>query len=114
MKSITNPHAPAAGALIGGMAGLAAGLGAIAIPGIGPAIAAGPLAVAIGSAGIGAAAGSIIGVLTATETPAPPSQPQDKSVDETPVEQNVTQAAPSGSRVYLDGLEMAPRQSRFE
>jgi hypothetical protein len=102
-----------AGALIGGIAGLAAGLGAMAIPGVGPAIAAGPLAFAIGSAGIGAAAGGIIGALTATETAALPDQP-DHRLEETPVAHDVTPAAPSGSLVYLDGLELAPHQDRFE
>lgn len=58
-----------AGAVVGGIAGLVAGLGALAIPGIGPVIAAGPLAVAIGSLGVGAAAGGIIGALTAMNIP---------------------------------------------
>lgn len=53
----------AKGALAGGAIGLAAGLVAIAIPGIGPVIAAGPLATALAGAGIGAAAGGIIGAL---------------------------------------------------
>src|SRR5436190_15321203 len=43
-----------AGAAIGGVAGLVLGLGALAIPGIGPLVAAGPIAAALGSAGIGA------------------------------------------------------------
>lgn len=49
--------------LIGGAVGLAAGMIAVALPGIGPFIAAGPLAIAIGGAGLGAAAGGLIGVL---------------------------------------------------
>ena len=49
--------------LVGGAVGLAAGMIAVALPGIGPFIAAGPLAMAIGGAGLGAAAGSLIGVL---------------------------------------------------
>lgn len=102
-----------AGALIGGIAGLAAGLGAMAIPGVGPAIAAGPLAVAIGSAGIGAAAGGIIGALAASEAEIL-SEQQEKRVEEALAAHDVTPAPPSGARVYLDGLEMAPRQSRFE
>jgi len=52
------------GAAIGGVAGLALGLAALAIPGIGPVVAAGPLATALTGAGIGAVAGGLIGALT--------------------------------------------------
>jgi uncharacterized protein (TIGR02271 family) len=51
------------GAAIGGLGGLLLGLGALAIPGIGPVIAAGPLAAALLGAGVGAATGGIIGAL---------------------------------------------------
>jgi len=53
-----------AGAAIGGISGLLVGLGALAIPGIGPVIAAGPLVTALAGAGLGATAGGIIGALT--------------------------------------------------
>lgn len=53
-----------AGATIGGLGGLMVGLAALAIPGIGPVIAAGPLATTLAGAGLGAAAGGIIGALT--------------------------------------------------
>lgn len=52
------------GGVLGGMAGLLVGLGVLAIPGIGPVIAAGPVAAALAGAGIGAATGGIIGALT--------------------------------------------------
>ncbi len=56
------------GAGVGGVIGLLAGLGLLAIPGIGPVLAAGPIAAALGmgaaGAGIGAAAGGLIGGLT--------------------------------------------------
>lgn len=52
------------GAVLGGIAGLVVGLGVLAIPGLGPVIAAGPLATTLAGAGIGAAAGGIIGALT--------------------------------------------------
>jgi uncharacterized protein (TIGR02271 family) len=52
------------GAVLGGLGGLVVGLGALAIPGIGPVIAAGPLAATLAGAGIGAAAGGVIGALT--------------------------------------------------
>jgi hypothetical protein len=50
-------------AAIGGIAGFVVGIVALAIPGLGPLIAAGPLAAAIGGLGIGAATGGLIGVL---------------------------------------------------
>ncbi|MEP7285547.1 MAG: general stress protein [Chloroflexota bacterium] len=56
------------GAVVGGLTGLVVGLGALAIPGIGPIIAAGPLAAALGGvtgAAIGAGTGAITGGLTA-------------------------------------------------
>lgn len=53
----------ATGGIIGGVGGLLAGLGALAIPGIGPIVAAGPIAAAIGGATIGAGAGGLVGVL---------------------------------------------------
>ena len=51
------------GAALGGIAGLVIGLGALAIPGVGPIVAAGPLAATLAGAGIGAATGGIIGAL---------------------------------------------------
>jgi uncharacterized membrane protein len=52
-----------AGAVLGGLGGLVVGLGALAIPGIGPVVAAGPIAAALAGAGIGAAAGGLVGAL---------------------------------------------------
>ena len=57
------------GAAVGGFFGFIAGIVALAIPGIGPIIAAGPLAAAIMGAGIGAAAGGITGALTDVNVP---------------------------------------------
>jgi hypothetical protein len=57
------------GAVLGGLAGLLVGIGALAIPGIGPIIAAGPLAAALGGAGIGAVAGGVIGALVDAGVP---------------------------------------------
>jgi len=61
------------GTAVGGIAGLLVGIGALAIPGIGPVLAYGPLAAAIGStvagAGIGAAAGGLIGALVGLGIP---------------------------------------------
>src|SRR5690606_27549025 len=52
------------GGVIGGTAGLVAGMASLAIPGLGPIIAAGPIAAALTGAGVGAVAGGIIGALT--------------------------------------------------
>jgi uncharacterized membrane protein len=57
------------GAALGGVAGLLVGLGTLAIPGIGPVVAAGPLAAALGGAGIGTAAGGLLGALTGVGVP---------------------------------------------
>src|SRR6266536_4123001 len=58
-----------AGGVLGGVAGWLIGIGALAIPGVGPVIAAGPLAAAIGGAALGAATGGIIGALTGAGVP---------------------------------------------
>jgi uncharacterized membrane protein len=52
-----------AGAVVGGGAGLAASLVGLAIPGIGPIIAAGPIVATLAGAGTGAVAGGLIGGL---------------------------------------------------
>ncbi|MGZ9075810.1 MAG: general stress protein, partial [Burkholderiaceae bacterium] len=54
----------AAGGVLGGAAGLVVGLMGLAIPGIGPIVAAGPIAAALAGAGVGAVAGGLIGGLT--------------------------------------------------
>lgn len=51
------------GGVIGGALGWIVGIGALAIPGVGPFIAAGPIMAALGGAAIGAAAGGIAGGL---------------------------------------------------
>src|SRR3954453_22356942 len=52
------------GAALGGGAGLLAGLGSLAIPGVGPLVAAGWLVATLTGAGVGAAAGGLVGALT--------------------------------------------------
>jgi len=51
------------GALLGGALGWLAGIGALAIPGIGPFVAAGPIAAALSGAAVGGAVGGIAGSL---------------------------------------------------
>ncbi|HZA96485.1 MAG TPA: general stress protein [Burkholderiaceae bacterium] len=59
----------AAGGVLGGAAGLVVGLMGLAIPGIGPIVAAGPIAAALAGAGVGAVAGGLIGGLTGVGVP---------------------------------------------
>ena len=53
----------AAGGITGGVLGLLAGIGALAIPGVGPLIAAGPIVAALSGAAVGGATGGIVGGL---------------------------------------------------
>jgi uncharacterized protein (TIGR02271 family) len=57
------------GAIIGGAGGLLVGLGALVIPGIGPLLAAGPLAAALAGAGVGAGVGALAGALVGLGIP---------------------------------------------
>jgi len=57
------------GGVIGGTIGLLAGIGAIAIPGVGPFIAAGPIMGALSGVGAGAVTGGIIGALVGLGIP---------------------------------------------
>lgn len=71
-----NTKAPE-GATTGGVAGLGvgaalgwlAGIGALAIPGVGPFIAAGPIMAALGGAAVGTAAGGLVGALVGMGIP---------------------------------------------
>jgi hypothetical protein len=51
------------GAVLGGTLGLLAGIGALAIPGVGPLIAAGPIMAALAGMGVGGAVGGVTGAL---------------------------------------------------
>src|SRR5712691_846639 len=53
----------ATGAVIGGTLGWLAGIGALAIPGVGPFIAAGPIMAALAGAGVGGTVAGITGAL---------------------------------------------------
>src|SRR5437660_8299413 len=53
----------ASGAVVGGGLGWLAGIGALAIPGLGPFIAAGPIVAALAGAGAGGAVGGLTGAL---------------------------------------------------
>jgi hypothetical protein len=66
-KATKAPEGAAAGAgsgaVLGGALGLLAGIGALAIPGVGPLIAAGPIMAALAGVGVGGAVGGLTGAL---------------------------------------------------
>src|SRR3954452_14965960 len=72
-KNTKAPEGAVAGAGTGGVAGgtlgLLAGIGALAIPGFGPLIAAGPLLAALSVAAVGAAVGGMAGALVGMGIP---------------------------------------------
>lgn len=57
------------GAVVGGTLGWLAGIGALAIPGVGPFIAAGPIMAALAGAGVGGTLGGITGALVGLGLP---------------------------------------------
>jgi hypothetical protein len=58
-----------AGGAVGGVIGLLAGIGALAIPGVGPLIAAGPIMGALAGLGVGATTGGVVGALVGLGIP---------------------------------------------
>jgi hypothetical protein len=57
------------GAVLGGTLGVLAGIGALAIPGVGPLIAAGPIMAGLAGAGVGGAVGGVAGALVGMGIP---------------------------------------------
>jgi hypothetical protein len=72
-KNTKAPEGTAAGAgvggTVGGTLGLLAGIGALAIPGVGPLIAAGPIMGALAGLGVGGAVGGLVGGLVGAGIP---------------------------------------------
>lgn len=72
----------ATGGVLGGVAGLLAGLGALAIPGIGPILAAGPIAATLTGMAVGAGAGGLVGGLIGLGIPEEEAKEYDEFVEE--------------------------------
>ncbi len=70
------------GAAVGGISGLLLGLATLAIPGLGPAIAAGPLVAAITGTTLGAATGGLLGALNGMGVPDFEAKTYDQGVRE--------------------------------
>ena len=72
-KSTKAPEGTAAGVttggVVGGTLGLLVGIGALAIPGLGPFIAAGPIMASLAGLGVGGAVGGLIGALVGMGIP---------------------------------------------
>ncbi len=72
-KNTTAPEGTAAsvttGGIVGGTLGLLAGIGTLAIPGLGPFIAAGPIMASLAGLGVGGAVGGLIGALVGMGIP---------------------------------------------
>jgi hypothetical protein len=69
-----------AGGLLGGALGWLAGIGALAIPGVGPFVAAGPIMAALGGAAVGATAGGITGTLVGLGMPELEAKQYDEKI----------------------------------
>ncbi|MDQ0219099.1 hypothetical protein ELQ35_12200 [Peribacillus cavernae] len=72
----------ATGGLFGGAAGLLAGVGALAIPGIGPILAAGPIAATLTGAAVGAGTGGLAGALIGMGIPDDEADRYERDVKE--------------------------------
>ena len=85
-KRTKAPEGAAAGAatggVVGGVLGWLAGIGSLTIPGLGPFIAAGPLAAALAGAGAGAAVGGLAGALIGLGIPEDEAKQYEKKIKE--------------------------------
>ncbi|NOU79633.1 YsnF/AvaK domain-containing protein [Paenibacillus sp. LMG 31459] len=72
----------ATGGILGGVTGLLAGIGALAIPGIGPIIAAGPIAATLTGVAVGAGTGGLVGGLIGLGIPEDEAESYDNYVNE--------------------------------
>lgn len=90
----------ATGGVLGGVTGLLAGLGALAIPGIGPIVAAGPIAATLTGAAVGAGAGGLVGGLIGLGIPEEEAKEYGSYVDEGHILVMVDADESKGGNVY--------------
>lgn len=102
------------GAGVGGAAGLLAGLGMVAIPGIGPVVAAGWLATTFAGAAAGAVAGSVIGALTSAGVDEKDAHVYAESVKRggSVVSVRTSESRAAEAEAILDGASPIDRASR--
>ena len=93
------------GGLTGGIAGWLVGIGALAIPGIGPIVAAGALATTLGGAAIGAAAGGLIGALVGAGIPEEDARTYEAHVKEGRILITAQAATPQQAQAAHDAFE---------
>ena len=72
----------AAGGILGGATGLLAGIGALAIPGIGPILAAGPIAATLTGVAVGAGTGGLAGALIGMGIPEDEAHQYERDIKE--------------------------------
>jgi hypothetical protein len=85
-KNTKAPEGAAAGGgsglVVGGVLGWLAGIGSLAIPGIGPLLAAGPIVAALAGAGVGGAVGGLAGALVGLGIPEMEAKRYEKEIKE--------------------------------
>lgn len=86
------------GGTLGGIIGLMAGLGSLAIPGLGPFIAAGPIMAALGGGAIGAGLGGITGALVGLGVPEDEAKQYEGKVKEGGILVSVHTDSPNQAR----------------
>ncbi|WP_068621898.1 YsnF/AvaK domain-containing protein [Paenibacillus tuaregi] len=90
----------ATGGILGGVTGLLAGLGALAIPGIGPIVAAGPIAAALTGAAVGAGTGGLVGGLVGLGIPEDEAEEYDTMINDGRILVMVDAQPGQAGRVY--------------
>lgn len=90
----------ATGGVLGGVAGLLIGLGALTIPGIGPILAAGPIAATFTGAIVGAGAGGLAGGLVGYGVPEEDARHYDQRVNEGAILVLVDESTGRGAEIY--------------
>ncbi|WP_047152077.1 general stress protein [Aneurinibacillus tyrosinisolvens] len=88
------------GGVLGGLTGLLVGIGALAIPGIGPIIAAGPITATLGGAAIGAGAGGLVGALVGMGIPEEHAREYEEYINRGEILVLVDADASRGTGVY--------------